>query len=112
MRAQGFLLFLSAHIYIFIPLVVELFYSILIPILDIYSTSAVLGRNISSLLAVLKFYHLTFDLFLPVIQEEIPFNESSIFTFALCNLCFVSVGFHGQITEVLLTTSFCSFGVK
>ena len=35
-------------------------------------------RNISSLLAVLKFYHPTFDLFLPVIQEEIPFNESSI----------------------------------
>ena len=69
-------------------------------------------RSISSLLAVLKFYHPTFDLFLPVIQEEIPFNESSIFTFALCNLSFVSVGFHGQITEVLPTTSFCPYGVK
>ena len=45
MRAQGFLLFLSAHLYIFIPLVVKLFYSILIPILDIYSTSAVLGAK-------------------------------------------------------------------
>ena len=45
MRAQGFLLFLSAHIYIFIPLVVKLFDSILIPILDIYSTSAVLGAK-------------------------------------------------------------------
>ena len=69
-------------------------------------------RSISSLLAVLKFYHLTFDLFLPVIQEEIPFNESSIFTFALCNLLFVSVGFHCQITEVLLTTLFCPYGDK
>ena len=63
MRAQGFLLFLSAHIYIFIPLVVKLFYSILIPILDIYSIQQCWERNISSLLAVLKFYHLTFDLF-------------------------------------------------
>ena len=86
MCAQGFLLFLSAHLYIFIPLVVKLFYSILIPILDIYSTSAVLGAKYFCLLAVLKFYHLTFDLFLLVIQEEIPFNESSRFTFALCNL--------------------------
>ena len=40
--AQGFLLFLSAHLSIFIALVVKLFYSILIPILDIYSTVAVL----------------------------------------------------------------------
>ena len=48
MHAQGFLLFLTAHIYIFIPfnpLVVKLFYSILIPILDVYSTSAVLGAK-------------------------------------------------------------------
>ena len=107
MRAQGFLLFLSAHIYIFIPLVVELFYSILIPILDVYSTSAVLGAKYFQPLAVLKFYHPTFDLFLQVIQEEIPFNESSIFTFALWNLWFVSVGFHCQITEVQPTTLFC-----
>ena len=42
-------------------------------------------------------------------QAEISFNESSVFTFDLCNIWFVSVGFHCQITivsEVLLTTSF------
>ena len=48
---------------IFIPLVVKLFYSILIPILDIYSIQQCWERNISSLLAVLKFYHPTLDLF-------------------------------------------------
>ena len=43
-------------------------------------------RSISSLLAVLKFCHLIFDLFLLVIQAEISFNESTVFTCDLCNL--------------------------
>ena len=86
MRAQGFLLFLSAHIYIFIPLVVKLFILFSYQFWIFTALQQCRERSISSLLAVLKFYHPTFDLFLPVIQEEIPFNESSIFTFALCNL--------------------------
>ena len=66
-------------------------------------------RSISSPSGVLKFYYLTFNSFLLVIQAEISFNESSVLTFDLCNIWFVSVGFHCLITiisEVLLTTSF------
>ena len=43
--AQGSLLFLSAYLFIFIELFFELFYSILIPIWDISSTSAVLDAK-------------------------------------------------------------------
>ncbi len=43
--AQGSLLFLSAYLFIFIESFLKSFYSILIPISDIFSTSAVLDAK-------------------------------------------------------------------
>jgi hypothetical protein len=105
--AQRFLFFLSPYLFIFIQLVFKFSNRFSDRSRIFQALRRCWKRSISSPLDVLKLYDPTFNLFLLEIQAEISFHEPSIFTFDLCNLWFVSVDFHCQITiisEVLLRT--------